>query len=307
MLATNGELPLGPGWAYEFKWDGVRALTVLASGGMRLYARSGADVTKAYPELKRLGPALADAGITDAVLDGEVVILDENGHPSFTLLAERMHVRDPHRSQQLAASLPITYMIFDVLRANGTDICPVPYVERREWLESLAARLGGGGRWVLPPSFPDGDATLAVARAESMEGVVAKRVTSTYRPGVRSPDWIKVKCEYTASYLVGGWRTGRRELGALLVGETGDDGGLRYRGRVGGGISASAERTLLTRLAPLRVVESPFNEPLPREDTRGAFYTTPILLVEVRYGNLTPDGRLRFPRFVRLVTGSDHA
>jgi bifunctional non-homologous end joining protein LigD len=300
MLATTGELPVADGWAYEFKWDGVRAMTVAAQGGLRLYARSGAEITKAYPELGGLGPALAEAGVTDAVLDGEIVVLDEAGRPSFTALAERMHVRDPHRSHQLAAMLPVNYMIFDVLRANGTDVCPVPYTERREWLESLVGRLGGG-RWILPPVFADGAATLAVARDESMEGVVAKRLTSTYRPGIRSPDWIKVKCERTGRYLVGGWRTGRRELGALLVGDRGPDGTLRYRGRVGGGISAQAERILLAQLGPLRMAVSPFAEPLPREDGRGAFYTTPKLVVEVRYGNLTPEGRLRFPRFVRLL------
>jgi bifunctional non-homologous end joining protein LigD len=300
MLATTGELPVAAGWAYEFKWDGVRAMTVAAMGGMRLYARSGAEITKAYPELGGLGSALAEAGVTDAVLDGEIVILDEAGHPSFTTLAERMHVRDLHRTRQLAATLPVNYMIFDVLRANGTDVCTVPYTERRAWLESLVGRLGGG-RWILPPVFADGEATLAVARDETMEGVVAKRLTSTYRPGVRSPDWIKVKVEQTGRYIVGGWRTGRRALGALLVGDRGSDGTLSYRGRVGGGISAQAERILLGRLAPLRVAESPFAEPLPREDARGAFYTTPMLVVEVRYGNLTPDGRLRFPRYVRLL------
>src|SRR5687767_14249516 len=134
MLATTGELPVVAGWAYEFKWDGVRAMTVAAKGGMHLYARSGAEITMAYPELGGLGSALAEAGVTDAVLDGEIVILDEAGHPSFTTLAERMHVRDIHRTRQLAATRPVNYMIFDVLRANGTDVCPVPYTERREWL-----------------------------------------------------------------------------------------------------------------------------------------------------------------------------
>ena len=301
MLATTGELPVGPGWSYEFKWDGVRALTVAAMGGMRLYARSGAEITKAYPELGGLGRALADAGITDAVLDGEVVVLDPDGRPSFVALAERMHVRDTGKAHQLAAALPVNYMIFDVLRANGTDICSVPYLERRAWLESLAERLASAGRWVLPPTFTDGEATLSAARDLVMEGVVAKRTSSTYRPGIRSPDWIKIKCEYTGRFVVGGWRPGRRDLGALLVGDFDDDGTLRYRGRVGGGISAAAERDLLTRLAPLRTARSPFGEALPREDARGASYTTPALVVEVRYGNMTPDGRLRFPRFVRLL------
>jgi bifunctional non-homologous end joining protein LigD len=299
MLASPGDLPAEIGWAYEFKWDGVRALTVAAAGRMRLYARSGAEITKAYPELGSLGSALAEAGITDAVLDGEIVLLDGDGRPSFTALAERMHVRELGRARQLAATQPVTYMIFDVLSANGTDICSVPYAQRREWLDGLAERITGG-RWVVPPSFGDGPATLAAAQSMALEGVVAKRLAATYRPGLRSPDWIKVKNENTREYLIGGWRTGRRALGALLVGEPEPDGTLRYRGRVGGGISAAAEADLLRRLRPLRTPVSPFAQPLPREDAHGASYTTPSLVVEVRYGNITPDGRLRFPRYVRL-------
>jgi bifunctional non-homologous end joining protein LigD len=299
MLASPGELPVGSGWSYEFKWDGVRALAVVNQDRTRLYARSGAEITKAYPELSALGRALGEAGITDAVLDGEIVLLDSDGRPSFVALAERMHVRESGRAQQLSATLPVSYMIFDVLAANGTDICAVPYAQRREWLESLAPRIGDFGRWVVPPRFSDGEATVEAARSLALEGVVAKRLTSPYRPGVRSPDWIKVKQEQTGEYVIGGWRSGRRELGALLVGAPGS-GGLRYRGRVGGGISSAAEKDLLARLGPLKKPDSPFAEALPREDAKGAFYTQPSLVVEVKYGNLTPDGRLRFPRFVRL-------
>jgi bifunctional non-homologous end joining protein LigD len=299
MLATAAELPVGPEWAYEFKWDGVRALAQISDGRVRLFARSGAEITIAYPELAGLAAGLADAGVGDAVLDGEVVLLDAAGQPSFTTLAERMHVRDRGRARQLAASQPVTYMIFDILAANGTDICAVPYVERRELLESLAPHLGGTGRWVVPPRFADGEATLEAARAMALEGVVAKRLSSAYKPGWRSADWIKIKHERTGDYAVGGWRVGRRALSALLVGVPGPTG-LIYRGRVGGGISAAVERDLLRRLEPLRVPVSPFQEPIPREDAKDAFYTRPVLVVEVKYGNMTPDGRLRFPRFVRL-------
>lgn len=299
MLATGGDLPVGAGWAYEFKWDGVRALAVFDAQGLRWYARSGAEITKAYPELSGLGQALAAIGITDAVLDGEIVLLDAEGKPSFMALAERMHVRDEARARALAATQPVSYMIFDVLSANGTDITGVPYIERREWLDQVAAALTPG-RWVVPPRFDQAEATLDAAHDLALEGVVAKRLGSIYRPGARSPDWIKVKHERIGDYVVGGWRVGRRDLGALLVGAPGPDGRLSYRGRVGGGISASAERDLLGRLAALRTATSPFSEPIPREDAKGATYVRPQLVVEVRYGNLTPDGRLRFPRFVRL-------
>jgi len=294
MLANSGELPLGPGWAYEFKWDGVRALAVVRAGSVRLYARSGAEITKAYPELAGLASALEESGITDAVLDGEMVTLDQAGRPDFIALAERMHVRDVARARSLAATTPATYMVFDVLNANGTGITTVPYVERRALLESILPAPSPGRAWGVPPHFTDGAATLAAAQELALEGVVAKRLTSTYRAGARSPDWVKVKNELTGDYVIGGWRTGRRTLGGLLVGLPGP-GGLVYRGRVGGGISAAAERALLTMLAPLRVDQSPFAAgQVPREDRAGATWVRPELVIEVRYGNLS------VPRFLRL-------
>src|SRR5690349_5430500 len=122
MLATTGPLPAGPGWAYEFKWDGVRALATVRDGALRLHARSGAEITLAYPELAPLAHATGDA-----VLDGEIVVFDEHGRPSFTALAERMHVRDPVRAARLAATLPVTYMIFDLLRLDGVDLLDRPW------------------------------------------------------------------------------------------------------------------------------------------------------------------------------------
>jgi bifunctional non-homologous end joining protein LigD len=299
MLATTGELPVGPGWAYEFKWDGVRALAVISPDKIKLYARSGADITRGYPELLGLGRALAENGITEAVLDGEIVSLDADGRPSFMALSERMHVRDPARTRTLAQTRPVNYLVFDILEANGTDISGIAYVERRQLLESVLPRLGDPGRWSVPPSFTDGPATLDAAASLALEGVVAKRLVSTYRPGLRSPDWVKIKHERTGDYVIGAWRPGRRALGAVLVG-THTPHGLVYRGRVGGGISAAVEKDLLARMGPLRTPGSPFTTIIPREDAKDATWVRPELVVEVRYGNVTPDGRLRFPRFVRL-------
>ncbi|MBE1485491.1 non-homologous end-joining DNA ligase [Plantactinospora soyae] len=298
MLATTGELPTVPGWLYEFKWDGVRAVGDLAANSLRLYARSGVEITAAYPELAALGRQLAER-VDDAVLDGEVVVLTEQGQPSFTALAERMHVRDPGRAARLAVSLPVTYMIFDLLRRNGEDLTGWPYQRRREALESLGL---GGPRWAVPPVFPDGLATYQAAGEHGLEGVVAKRVDSVYRPGVRSPDWLKVKLEVTDDFVVGGWRPGVRRIGGLLVGVPAPDGGLVYRGRVGGGIGAAIERELLAVLEPLRSAGSPFVAAVPREDARGAIWVRPEVVVEVKYGQRTPDGRLRFPRVRRLRT-----
>lgn len=294
MLATAGALPAGPGWSYEFKWDGVRVLALFEGGPPRLFARSGAVVTIAYPEVAGL---FLPGG---SLLDGEMVVLDTGGRPSFPALAERMHVRDPGRAAKLAATLPVTYMIFDLLRLGGEDLTTRPYRERRARLDELDL---GGPHWMVPPVFADGPATAAAAQENRLEGVVAKRLASPYLPGTRSPDWIKVKFDRTGDYVVGGWRPGARRLGGLLVGVPVPDGKLLFRGRVGGGIGAAAEADLLSVLAPLAAPSSPFVAgAVPREDARGAHWVRPELVVEVRYGNRTPDGRLRFPRFLRLRT-----
>ncbi|NES13204.1 MULTISPECIES: non-homologous end-joining DNA ligase [Micromonospora] len=292
MLAMTGPLPAGAGWAYEFKWDGVRALADIVGHRQHLYARSGVDITVAYPELITLAEQ-----VDDALLDGEVVLFNEVGQPSFTALAERMHVRNAAKAARLAATMPVTYMIFDLLRLHGEDLTGRPYRERRAALESLGL---GAARWAVPPAFPDGPATYEAAGEHGLEGVMAKRVDSAYRPGVRSPDWVKVKLEVTGDFVVGGWRPGARKIGGLLVGVPRPDGRLTYRGRVGGGIGAALERELLRELEPLRSGGSPFAGDVPREDARGAIWVTPRIVVEVKYGQRTPDGRLRFPRILRL-------
>jgi bifunctional non-homologous end joining protein LigD len=288
MLATAGALPSGSGWSFEFKWDGVRVLALFAGGPPALFARSGAVVTAAYPEMAEL--KLPEG----TLLDGEMVVLDAAGRPSFTALAERMHVREHARAARLATTLPVTYMIFDLLYYDGNDYTDLA---RREKLEELDL---AGPHWMVPPSFGDGSATQAAARENHLEGVVAKRSDSVYLPGVRSPEWVKVKFDHTGDYVIGGWRSGARKLGGLLVGVPTADG-LAFRGRVGGGISNVAEKELLDMLEPLASTESPFVKgAVPREDAKGAHWVRPDLVVEIRYGNRTPDGRLRFPRFLRL-------
>ncbi|MGN9807640.1 non-homologous end-joining DNA ligase [Micromonospora sp. L32] len=292
MLAMTGPLPVDDGWAYEFKWDGVRALADITGGRQHMYARSGVEITAAYPELITLAEQ-----VDDALLDGEVVLLNQTGQPSFTALAERMHVRDPAKAARLAAAAPVTYMIFDLLRLRGDDLTGRSYRERREALEGLGL---GAARWAVPPTFADGAATYEAAGEHGLEGVMAKRLDSVYRAGVRSPDWLKVKLEVTGDFVIGGWRPGARKIGGLLVGVPGPDGRLIYRGRVGGGIGAALERELLRELEPLRAAASPFSGDVPREDARGAIWVTPRVVVEVKYGQRTPDGRLRFPRVLRL-------
>ncbi|MGH3712152.1 MAG: non-homologous end-joining DNA ligase [Micromonosporaceae bacterium] len=292
MLATAGVLPVGDDWAYEFKWDGVRAIAALAEGRVRLYARSGAEITAAYPELAPLGKELPDA-----VLDGEMVAFDAAGRPSFERLAERMHVRDPANAARLAVTTPVMYVIFDLLRLDGLELIAAPYRDRRAALDELEL---AGPHWQVSPMFDDGLATADASAEFGLEGVMAKRLSSVYRPGARTNDWVKVKQVSSIDLVVGGWRPGERPLGALLAGEPQPDGSLRFRARVGGGLADKMIRELLSQLEPLRRQENPFGGSIPREDARGAVWVEPRVVVEIAYGNETSVGRLRFPRFLRL-------
>ncbi|WP_184787442.1 non-homologous end-joining DNA ligase [Phytomonospora endophytica] len=296
MLAVAGRLPGGPGWAYEFKWDGVRVLADLRGGAVSLSSRSGRDVTATYPELAGLGAVTADA-----LLDGEVVAFDEEMRPSFARLAGRMNVTDPKTARRLARTTPVAYLVFDLLRLDGRDLRRLPYRERRELLDTLAPE---GPHWITPPVSHDGPAAMAISAAQGLEGVVAKRLDSPYLPGARSAAWVKVKHLVTGDYLIGGWTSGKRELSSLVLGElTGE--GLLYRGRVGTGFGEAEQRSLAAELAPLAVGRSPFAVEVPRRDAAAVHWVRPVLAVEVAYAQLTPQGRVRHARFLRRRPDKD--
>lgn len=295
MLAVAGALPEdAQRWAYEVKWDGVRALADVHGGAVRLTSRAGNDVTGGYPELAELG-----VQVDDALLDGEVVALDPaTGRPSFGLLQERMHVRDARRAAQLAADVPVTYLAFDVLRLYGVDLTARPWQDRRGVLERIGL---DGPAWATPPAFDDGAATLEASRALGLEGVVAKQRASPYRPGTRSPDWVKVVHRETQECVVGGWRAGEggraATLGALLVGVHDAAGALRFAGRVGSGLTDRGLTELRGRLAVLERPTSPFADPVPALDARGTTWVAPELVVDVEHLGWTRADRLRAPVF----------
>jgi bifunctional non-homologous end joining protein LigD len=293
MLATAGRLPGDdePGrWAYEMKWDGVRALVHLEGGDLHVVSRSLRDVTASYPELR----GLASAVDAPCVLDGEVVAVDDRGRPSFSVLQRRMHVRAPGAA--LVRDVPVSLLLFDVLYVDRRSLLRCTYDERRDMLDELVP---AGGRWAVPPVFEgDGPAALETSAAQGLEGVVAKRRSSVYEPGRRSRAWVKVKNLRTQEAVIGGWRpgAGSREggIGSLLLGVP-DAGGLRYVGHVGTGFDRAALEDLTARLRPLERPDSPFSVPLPRLHSRDARWTEPRLVGEVAYGERTPDGLLRHP------------
>lgn len=305
MLASPGEPPLGPGWAFEFKWDGLRALAAVAGDQVRLYSRNGNDITSGYPELAVLSGLV---GGRPVLFDGEIVTLGEAGSPDFALLQERMHVRAP--SPWLVDRIPISYYVFDLLDLDGRRLLSQSYQHRRELLAELAVD-GVSPRVRVPPQYTDVDGRqlLEVARLHGMEGVVGKRLSSRYEPGRRSSAWTKTALWRTQEVIVGGWTTGQGRragtLGALLLGAYDDDGRLRYIGDVGTGFTDRMLDDLLARLADLAQRSSPFDEPVPREHARRAHWVRPELVGEVEYRALTPDRRLRHAAWRGLRADKD--
>jgi bifunctional non-homologous end joining protein LigD len=305
MLAKAGPVPSAredAQWAYEIKWDGVRAVVFSEPGRMRFVTRNGNDVTARYPELARMNRALS---MHRAVLDGEVVAFDADGRPSFGALQGRMHLTREAQVKRLAKEAPVTYMAFDLVWLDGRSLMDLPYRERRAALRAL---LADGERWQVPDHVVGGGADLlAVTREQGLEGIVAKRVDSPYEPGRRGGAWRKVKNVNRQELVIGGWLPGegRREerIGALLVGvhDEGEDGPLRFAGRVGTGFTEAELDRLAGLLQPLVTDASPFDVvPKGVKIPREAVWVVPDLVCEVEFVEWTREGVLRAPSYKGL-------
>jgi bifunctional non-homologous end joining protein LigD len=319
MKAVSGTLPDDDGgWAYEVKWDGMRVLTGVdgtltgrrgGAGGaaIRAVSGNGLDVGVRFPELDGLADHLAGHR---AVLDGEVVAFDDEGRTDFGRLQPRMHASSAAKVAALRGEVAVTYVIFDLLRLDGVDTFALPYLDRRELLTDLVETAGD---WSVPAhQLGDGEALFAAATAHGLEGIMAKRVDSTYLPGKRSSAWRKVKVRRRQEVVVGGWSTGTgtrsTTLGALLVGvrDPGDEGGpLRFAGGVGTGFTDATLRDLLARLGPLATDECPFDPRPPTAVSRTAHWVRPELVAEVEFAHWTGDGRLRHPAYQGLRIDKD--
>jgi len=304
MLAVPArELPAPEAqWTAEFKWDGVRAVAYVSAGGLRLVSRNGRDMTRAYPELAELA---AQAGERQMVLDGEIVAF-ARGRPSFAGLQRRMLAREP--AAYLVAAFAVTYLVFDIMYLDGQQLAGRPYADRRAILEAQGL---ASGHVHVPPSFPGGGrAVRAVSIQQGLEGVVAKRLDSPYRPGRRSASWLKIKNRRVADVTVGGISPGQGEragqIGSLLVGVR-QGRNLAYAGRVGTGFTRPEMGRLLARLAPLRRDSPPFTTPVPAAHFRNVIWVQPRLVIEVTFAEWTPGGILRAASYRGMQAGGNRA
>ncbi|HEV3129814.1 MAG TPA: DNA ligase D [Solirubrobacteraceae bacterium] len=301
MLARLGKLPpKEEGWSFEVKWDGVRAIAYVQPGRLRLESRNLNEITGAYPEVRGL---LDDLGMREAVFDGEIVAFeDSDSHPprpSFERLQRRMHVTAASAVRRLRSEVPVVYAIFDLLYLDGRSLMAEPYAERRQTLDGLGL---GGPAWRVPAAHTsEGQALLEATRAQGLEGIVAKRLDSSYEPGRRSGAWVKIKHTLRQELVIGGWIPGdgrrRKRIGALLMGYY-RNGDFVYAGRVGTGFTEPVLDDLLQRLETLRRDSSPFTTgpKLPRE----AEFVEPGLVAEIELREWTRDGIMRAPSFKGL-------
>ena len=294
MLATAGsveDVADERRWRFEGKWDGIRAIATVGPSGLTLRSRLGNDVTPTYPELAVLAELLDGHS---AVLDGEIVAL-QDGRTSFHEMQKRMNVQRARDVARVMRDVPVQFWIFDVLNLDGISLLDKRYDDRRRILEALPL---SGGVCLVPPQLagPARDALQASADRQ-WEGIVAKLGDSTYQPGRRSHSWLKIKNFLDLEVVVVGWSpgTGRREgtVGALLLAVPDGAGGLRYAGKVGTGFTDAILDQLMQALAPLRADRSAVADTIPRADAAGAIWVRPELVGEVKYGQWTPERRLR--------------
>jgi DNA ligase D-like protein (predicted ligase)/DNA ligase D-like protein (predicted 3'-phosphoesterase) len=298
MMAEGGHKAFDdPGWIFEPKLDGVRTLAYVTTDGTTLYSRTGRDQTAQYPELANLAKF---TNAMYAVLDGEIVALDESGQPSFERLQSRINLTSATEVERAKINCPVSMYVFDVLWIDDRDLTQLPLSERRSILDETVTAEGPIGRTLFVEG--EGKDFFEAAKQLGIEGIIAKKLDSVYEPGRRSRYWRKIKAMRTLDAVVLGWTPGAGArsdtFGALLLGAHAD-GELRWIGQVGGGFTGRALTDLQERLRELEIDEPPADDPELRA-VRGAHWVRPELVVEVTYLEITKAGRLRAPSYKGL-------
>jgi bifunctional non-homologous end joining protein LigD len=307
MLAKPAKLPLDDDqYSFEIKWDGLRAMLYSTADQITIASRNLKDITSQYPELQQLRESLLGQQV---ILDGEIIAFDKKGHPSFPLLQHRIGLSSPTVIKRKRLDIPVTYIIFDILHFNQKSLVDLPYIERRHILEKLNL---AGTNWQTP-AFQQGSGKeiLAAVSVLGLEGIVAKRLTSSYTPGKRSEDWLKIKNQRRQELVIGGWLPGRGQrsggIGSLLLGyyditreQAKKENKVQhflYAGKVGTGFTKDVLHKLLTQLTPLHRNISPFVTNLFPKD---AMFVEPQLVGEFEFTEWTPNSTLRHPSFKAL-------
>jgi bifunctional non-homologous end joining protein LigD len=316
MLAKPGEVPESDAgaWAYEVKWDGIRALGFADRGEWSMLSRRQEDVSARYPELEAIAGSLENHS---AILDGEVVALDDEGRPRFQLIQSRMGLTSPAAVKAKMQQQPVDYVIFDLLHLDGRCVRDLPYLQRRELLEGLGLE---GSRWRVPRHRLDGGADLLeAARRQGLEGIVSKRTDSPYRPGKRTGEWIKTRVWKRQEFVIGGYIPGEgsraKRVGSLLVGYydrrrselgRGEEQRLHFAGGVGSGMKEADLDFLTKELRRRERPDSPFDVGAPAgPKARFAVWCKPELVCEVSWTEWTNQGTLRQPAFKGMRDDKD--
>lgn len=304
MLATLIDAPFeDDDWLFEIKWDGVRALAVCSDETV-LLSRNGNDVTATYPELQKLHQRLV---AIDAIVDGEIVAMAQ-GRPSFERLQSRINLQNARDIERGAKAIPVSYVAYDLLYLDGKNITGSPLEERRRLL----------GELVVPADFlqvshstrGDGEALFEVACNNELEGIVAKKLGTPYRPGKRTREWLKVKTVHQADVVIGGWSKGEGArsdtFGSLLVGAYTDEG-LSFVGSVGTGFTDARLQEVLPMLRERETDECPFSQDCKGltsgrwgKPLKDPHWVRPELVAQVEFRELTSAGKLRAPSFKGL-------
>ncbi len=316
MLAKPGTVPESncEEWAYEIKWDGIRALGYARRGKWSMLSRRLEDVTARYPELEGIAK---DLSAHAAVVDGEVVTLDEDGRPRFQLIQSRMGLTSPAAVKAKMARQPVDYVIFDLLHLDGECVRDLPYTQRRELLEGLGL---DGPRWRVPGYRHSGGADLLeAARRQGLEGIVSKRAESPYRPGKRTGEWIKTRVWRRQEFVIGGYIPGEgsraKRVGSVLVGyydkrrselRKGRRQTLHFAGGVGSGLKESDLALLTKELRKRERPDTPFEVGAPTgPKARFAVWCEPELVCEVSWTEWTDQRTLRQPAFKGMRDDKD--
>lgn len=284
--------PKGDDWLFEVKWDGVRAICFIHDKTVRTTSRTGHSCERQYPELSVIGHQIV---AKQAVLDGEIAVLDKNGVSSFGLIQPRIAVADPNTIAHLARRVPVTLFVFDLLYLDGYDLRNVPLIERKRALQAI-----------LRPStvmrysehfVNQGEEMLQAARATGLEGIIAKRAQSKYE-SKRSQDWLKIKIVSQQEFIICGYTTGEREYFSSLALGLYENRKLVYVGNVGTGFDQNLLELIYRRMEPLTTTRSPFAE--TPQMLRETIWLRPELVCEVKFSSWTEDGHLRAPVFLGL-------